>query len=274
MEARQRSLERLERHRAGDVGRPSEPTRARQPERGHRRHELRAVDQREPLLRLRAAPARARRRRAPRRPAAARRRRTPPPRRRAAARDARAGRGRRSRPTEPRAGTYGTMPALRTARSSSTVSTRAPEYPFAIAFARSSIAARTTSSGIRLADAAGVAAQQAQLQLLGLLLRDRLRDEAAEAGVDPVGVLAPEPVDERPRALPSARPRSRRARPSDPPTATSQTSSTVRSSPVSGSRRVTDRECSPIAPRDPTVTTRATRGPGSPARPTCCRPDR
>ena len=37
--------------------------------------------------------------------------------------------------------------ASRTASSSSTVSTRAPEYPFAIAFARSSIAARTTSSG-------------------------------------------------------------------------------------------------------------------------------
>ena len=43
---------------------------------------------------------------------------------------------------------------------------------------------------VRLADAAGVAAQQPQLQLLGQLLRDRRRDEASEAGVDPVRVLA------------------------------------------------------------------------------------
>ena len=43
---------------------------------------------------------------------------------------------------------------------------------------------------IGLADSAGVASQQSQLQLLGQLLRDRLRDEAPEAGVDPVRVLA------------------------------------------------------------------------------------
>ena len=43
---------------------------------------------------------------------------------------------------------------------------------------------------IRLADPAGVAAQEAELELLGQLLRDRLRDEAAEAGVHAVGVLA------------------------------------------------------------------------------------
>ena len=33
-------------------------------------------------------------------------------------------------------------------------------------------------------------AEQPELQLFGLLLRDRDRDEAAEAGVDAVGVLA------------------------------------------------------------------------------------
>ena len=44
--------------------------------------------------------------------------------------------------------------------------------------------------GVRLADAARVRAEQPQLQLGGLLLRDRDRDEAAEAGVDAVGVLA------------------------------------------------------------------------------------
>ena len=44
--------------------------------------------------------------------------------------------------------------------------------------------------GIGRADAARVAAQEAQLQLGRLLLGDRLRDEAAEPGVDAVGVLA------------------------------------------------------------------------------------
>ena len=92
-------------------------------------------------------------------------------------------------PTEPRAGTSGSTPRFRHSSSSSTVSTRAPELPFASAFARSSIAARTTVVRIRLADAARVRAEQAQLQLLGQLLRDLLRDEAAEAGVDAVGVL-------------------------------------------------------------------------------------
>ena len=54
--------------------------------------------------------------------------------------------------------------------------------------------------GIRLADAAGVAAQQPQLQLLGLVLGDRLRHEAAEARVDAVRVLAAQIVEQRPRA--------------------------------------------------------------------------
>ena len=42
---------------------------------------------------------------------------------------------------------------------------------------------------IRLTDAAGVRAQQAELELLGQLLGDLLGDEAAEARVDAVGVL-------------------------------------------------------------------------------------
>ena len=50
-------------------------------------------------------------------------------------------------PTEPRAGTTGRTPRFRHSSSSSTVPTRAPELPFARAFARRSIAARTTSSG-------------------------------------------------------------------------------------------------------------------------------
>ena len=43
---------------------------------------------------------------------------------------------------------------------------------------------------VRLADAARVAAEEPQLELLGQLLRDRRRDEPAEPRVDPVGVLA------------------------------------------------------------------------------------
>ena len=50
-------------------------------------------------------------------------------------------------PTLPRAGTTGTIPLSRHASTSSTVSTRAPEFPFASVLARSSIAARTISSG-------------------------------------------------------------------------------------------------------------------------------
>ena len=45
-----------------------------------------------------------------------------------------------------------------------------------------------------------MAAEQAELQLLDLVVRDRLRDEAAEARVDAVGVL-PHPLHERPRRL-------------------------------------------------------------------------
>jgi len=43
---------------------------------------------------------------------------------------------------------------------------------------------------VRLPHPARVAAQEAELELLGELRRNRLRDEAAEAGVDAVGVLA------------------------------------------------------------------------------------
>ena len=51
MEARARALQRLERERAGEVGDAREPPRPHERERGHRGHELRAVDQREALLR-------------------------------------------------------------------------------------------------------------------------------------------------------------------------------------------------------------------------------
>ena len=53
--------------------------------------------------------------------------------------------------------------------------------------------------GVRIADAAGMAAQQPQLQLGRLLGRDRLRDEPAEAGVDAVRVVADLRLEERAR---------------------------------------------------------------------------
>src|SRR5438105_5518810 len=51
---------------------------------------------------------------------------------------------------------------------------------------------RCTNDLVRvwLPHSAGVTSQQTQLQLLRLFLGDRLRDEATEARVDPVGVLA------------------------------------------------------------------------------------
>jgi hypothetical protein len=59
---------------------------------------------------------------------------------------------------------------------------------------------------IRLADPAGMTAQEPQLELLRLLDRNRARDEAAEARVDAVGVVIPrDPIDElarRPHLLP------------------------------------------------------------------------
>ena len=143
-----------------------------------------------------------------------------------------------ARPTEPRAGTNGTIPR--------------PEHgeqQLDRLDARTRVALRDRVRaqqhrrahdlvGVRLADAARVAAEQAQLQLLGLLVGDRLRDEAAEAGVDAVGVLAAERRRGAPASASSARPRWSASAASRPAIATSQTSSTVRSSPVSSSSTV------------------------------------
>ena len=130
-------------------------------------------------------------------------------------------------PTEPRLGTIGVTPRLRQASRSSTVSARAPEYPFASVFARRSIAALTISSRVRIAHAARVAPQEPQLQLGRELGRDRLRDEAAEPRVDPVRVLAAGAAAIARRARGRRRVsacRRRRARRGAPSTATAQTS--------------------------------------------------
>ena len=199
--------------------RPSCASRARahEAERAVRGHELRAVDEREPLLRRAAGSARgptARERLA--RPAAARRRPTPRPRRPAAARGARAARGRRSRRPSRGSGRAGARPRFEAldeqldgldarARVALRERVRAQQHRRAHDLGR-----------IRVADAARVAAQEAELELLGQLLGDRLRDEAAEARVDAVRVLARAvrgALDELARgAHPLARAR-RRARP-------------------------------------------------------------
>ena len=89
---------------------------------------------------------------------------------------------------------------MRHSISSSTVSIRAPENPFASAFARSSIAARTISGGY------GSPTPQAWLRSSRSWSSSTWsaeidsRDEATEARVDAVGVLG-RLVDERPRRL-------------------------------------------------------------------------
>ena len=168
-----RALQRLERERARAVGGLREPPRAHERERALRGHELRAVDQRQPFLRdqpHRLEPGALERVGAVEQLAvepcpslADERQREVRERREVAA---------TRRPSRARART-GRTPRFRHSSSSSTVSTRAPELPFASAFARSSIAARTTASGYGSPTPHACDAEQAQLQLLGQLLRDR-----------------------------------------------------------------------------------------------------
>ena len=93
-------------------------------------------------------------------------------------------------PTEPRLGTTGTTPRFRHSSSSSTVSIRAPEVPFGQRVRPQQHRRADDLVVVRLADAARVRTEQAELQLLGQLFRDGTRDEAAEPGVDAVRVLA------------------------------------------------------------------------------------
>ena len=143
-------------------------------------------------------------------------------------------------PTEPRAGTQGSTPRFRHSSSSSTVTTRAPENPFASAFARRSIAARTTSSGY------GSPTPHAWLRS-----RRSWSSSASSSGMwadtkRPKPVLTPYVCSPRAPSTSSraARMRSRAESASSadaPPTATSHTSARVRSSPVRRVARVTPR---------------------------------
>ena len=141
-----RALQRLERESARAVGCPREPARPDERERALRSHELRAVDQRQALLgdqphRLEPG--------APQRVAAGQQLALVP---RLALADERQRQVRERREIargsdRPARRHPRQNAAFRHSSSNSTVSIRAPELPFASAFARSSIAARTTSSG-------------------------------------------------------------------------------------------------------------------------------
>ena len=188
-EARPRALKRLDRERARDVGGLREPARAHDAERAERRHELRAVDQREALLRLEPdrceadrgecfAPGHARAV-GPRLALADERKREVRERREVAAGADRTA----ARHVRQHAAVQAVDEQLHgldpRARAALRERVRAQQHRRAHDLVR-----------IRLADTARVASQQSQLKLLRELLRDRLGHEAAEAGVDAVGVLA------------------------------------------------------------------------------------
>ena len=188
-ERRARPLQRLDRDRAGDVRGPRQPSRPHEPEREHRGHELGAVDEREPLLRLQLhgletdprERVRARQPLAvdPRLPFADERQREMRERREVArgADRATARHDRQHASVEEREEQLdGLDPGPRV---SLRQRVRAQEHRRA-----------DDLGGIRVADTAGVRAKEPQLQLGGLLFRDRDGHEAAEAGVDAVRVLA------------------------------------------------------------------------------------
>ena len=172
-------------------------------ERAHRGHELRAVDQREALLGDQPDRARGR----PRASASAAGTRTPSNHASPSptSGSARCASGARSplAPTEPRLGTYGSTPAVQALEQQLDGLDARARVPLRQRVRAQQHRGTHDLRCIRISDAAGVGAKQPQLQLLRELLGDRLRDESAEAGVDPVGVL-PRAVgctlDELPRA--------------------------------------------------------------------------
>ena len=134
------------------------------------------------------------------------------------------------------------MPALRTASSSSTVSTRAPEYPLAIAFARSNHRGAHDVVGIGLAHPARMAPQE---PAAGAPRPDRPESTPRRSGRSRCSrrrCARPGGRREARASDASGRPRSRRARRSFGRPRRRQTSSTVRSSPVRRSGLVTDNE--------------------------------
>ncbi len=195
VEARPRALERLERERAGEVGDAGEPSRAHEREGGHRGHELRAVDQRQTLLR------RQRDRLEPRggeRVGAAVERPGEP---RPTLADERQGQVRERREVAARAD----RAAGGDARQHAPVQALDQQLDRLDARAGVALCERVRAQQHRrpddvgrigLADPTRMAAEQPELELLDLIVGNRLGDEAAEAGVDAVGVLR-RPIDQR-----------------------------------------------------------------------------
>ena len=90
-------------------------------------------------------------------------------------------------PSEPREGTRGCTPSASSASSSSTVSRRTPERTGRQRIGPQQDRRAHDLGRERLADTAGMAAQQVELQPRDLIMRDRHVDEPAEAGVHTVG---------------------------------------------------------------------------------------
>ena len=200
-EAVARGLQRVDRQRAGHVGRLGEPPRTHDPERRERAHELRAVDEREPFLRFEAERLEPRPRKRvaaleqlavePRTPFADEREREVGQRSEVAARAD----GSAARHFRDDAAAETVEQQLRDLDARTGVALR--ERVRAHDHRRSHDLAR-----IRLADPAGVAPQEPELELLGQLLGNPRRDEAPEAGRDAVGrlVLAKSVFDDRARS--------------------------------------------------------------------------
>ena len=241
-EARTCAVERLDGHRAGEVRRDLEPPRANEAERADGRHELRAVDERQPLLRVqhdRLEPDGRQRLAAGQQPSfdpgvsfADERQREVGERCEVAAR----AHGASTRHDRQHA-------TVEASISSSTSSTRAPELPFASVFARSSIAARTTSGGY------GSPTPHAWLRR-----RRSWSSSVCSAGMDcetnrPKPVLMPYVCSRSPWAARVTTSRAARMRAlasseraaGAPSTAPAQTSSTVSPSPVRTISAVTSR---------------------------------
>ena len=188
MEARARALQRFERQRAREIRGAREPPRPDERERRHRGHELRPVDQREPLLRDEAQRLQADRRERvaaaqqfpvhPRLALADEREREVRKRSKIAARAHRA--------TRRHARQHAAVQALDEeldeldpgARIALREGVRPQEHRRPDDLVR-----------IRVADPARMATEEPELQLLDLVVRDRPRHEAPEAGVDAVRVL-------------------------------------------------------------------------------------
>jgi hypothetical protein len=202
-------LEPCEREGAGDVGDLRETPGPDEAERADRGHELRAVDQRQALLRLELE----------RLQPGARERLRPGEALALHPRLSLADEGQREVRERSEVAARADGAAARDVRQDTLVQAAEQELDRLYARARVALGERVRAEQHRrahdfvrvgLADAARVAAQQAELELARQLGRDRLGDEAAEAGVDAVRVLALAVRRARDERAGSPHPRARR----------------------------------------------------------------